>query len=225
MVRVGPGGQWRGVERNPGPRPILPAGSATATHCIKATSARRAAAVCRSAAPQQPVSPVWDRKVSREPGGADGVQLRRHRGGGEQVPRPRPRPPPPPPPPQQQHDADRRGGVAQDDAEELVVRLVRPQPRLHAQVRVCAGHSRRLLQVPPPPQQLPQPPGVPSVPGHHLRRAAAGRGRVLLPYRRGAVTARRPSVSTKKRRPTTAVRRRGEERNGKKGKTYSPSVM
>ena len=110
---------------------------------------------------------------------ADGVQLRRHRGGGRQVPRPRPRPRPPPPP---QHDADQRGGVAQDAAEELVVR---PQPRRRAQVRVRAGHARRLLQVPPPPQQLPRPrprqqPGVPSLPGHLRRRAAAGRGRVPL---------------------------------------------
>ena len=43
---MGPGGQWAGSERNPGQCPMLPAGSAIP--CIKARSARRGAAVCRS---------------------------------------------------------------------------------------------------------------------------------------------------------------------------------
>ncbi|KAJ1270827.1 hypothetical protein BS78_06G080900 [Paspalum vaginatum] len=119
--------------------------------------------------------------------GEDGVQLRGHRRGGGPVPRPRPPPP--------QHDAHRSGGVAQDDASELVVRP-QPRPRRRAQVRLRACHARRLLQVPPPPRQLPRPrpPAVASLRGR-LRRAAAGRGPAVLPHRRGAVTA------TKERRP------------------------
>jgi hypothetical protein len=107
--------------------------------------------------------------------GTDGVQLRGHSGGGGQVSRP-------------QHDAHRRGGVAQDDAEELVVSVLGPQrPRSRPpspQVRLCTGYPCRVLQVPAPPHQLPRPrpPVVPSVTGHH------GRVLLVLPHRRGVGT-------------------------------------
>ncbi|CAN6241895.1 unnamed protein product [Urochloa humidicola] len=150
----------------------------------------------------------------KEAGEAHGVQLRGHRGGGGQVPRPRPLPP--------QHHAHQRGcGVAQADEEELVVRLLRQRPRRRPQVRLRAGHARRVLQVPPPPQQLPRPrpPGDPSLPGRHLRRAAAGRATAVLPHRRGAVMA--SPISLNQESPPR--QQEGERRE--KGKEHLSYVM
>ncbi|TVU14669.1 hypothetical protein EJB05_38152, partial [Eragrostis curvula] len=135
--------------------------------------------------------PLWPSAAFNS--GPNGVQLRRHWNGGGQVPQPRPR-----------HHADRRCGVAQDDAEELVVRVVRSRSRpRRPQVRLRAGHSRRVLQVPAPPHQLPRPrpPGVPSVPGHH--RVVV----VVLPHRRGAVTEARPPKLSESRNAHPAGRR------------------
>ncbi|EAY93985.1 hypothetical protein OsI_15761 [Oryza sativa Indica Group] len=136
--------------------------------------------------------------------GSNGVQLRGHCWGGRQVPRPRP--------PQQRHDADRRGGVA-EDAEELVVRRLgvvrRRRTRVRPQVRLRAGDARRLLQVPAPPQQLARPPVVLS---HRRRRAGGGRAVLVLPHRRGAVTQER-SLGPRNAQQEEERRRKKEGKN------------
>ncbi|KAK8448735.1 hypothetical protein SEVIR_7G092300v4 [Setaria viridis] len=184
-----PVGGGAGEESWAGQRPILPSGRRT---LYKARGTRGGERSLPRSAPRLPpllrflpVRSLFLLFRGQERGRkAHGVQLRGHRCGGRQVPRPLPPP---------QHHAHRRGrGVAEAHAEELVVRLLRPRPRSRAQVRLRPGHTRWVVQVPPPPQQLPRPrpPGVPSLPGrHHLRRASAGRATVVLPHRRGAVTA------------------------------------
>ncbi|KAG2651284.1 hypothetical protein PVAP13_1NG257595 [Panicum virgatum] len=146
----------------------------------------------------------------------DGVQLRGHDGRGGPVPRPAP------PPPQRRHHPDgRRGGVvvAARHAPELLVRVLRrrPQPRRRGQVRVRAPDARGVLQVPPPPHQLPGPRPPAPVPAHlprrrRRRRAGAGRPDVLrlLPHRRGPVSHRGP------RNPRKWARSRGGQREKNK---------
>jgi hypothetical protein len=139
----------------------------------------------------------------------DGVQLRRlHRRGG-QVPRP----------PQQQHNADGRQGVAPaHHAPELLVRLL--LIRRQRQVRVRAFDTRQLVQVPPPPHQLPgpRPRTRCSVPAG--RRAAPGRPVLrLLPHRRGAVRRGRRCSQPLRNRPTmktTGATSRGRERENRR---------